>query len=403
MAELTLHLAKMPRRPASEDTFTRSLLSAINPNNCYARNSDLPLPHLELGALPKDNRRISYREIGMPEAPQVYSTAKTEVLRRTLNDSSNVKHVFEALFKQLDAVYNADSAPQFTIGNLRKMCRQIERSPTLNLNLTLLELQVVKRRLRHLEPKICTKSQTHLFLLDQRFKIVCLSKATCDHYNSMAFLTFSDHEAAKKFASSFDGKLIMGGRKIKISFATQDSLVGGYLLSGKRGVDRLLSRKAHKEPTLGLKTGTDKNQSKRQMRRLRHKLALKGLDASVIQEMVHKAVQDRISSSAANTPQSELKTKSPEPRDNKKKRAVAEVAINPPNKVLLVQNLPPGAQTDDISSIFAADGFIEVRLVGVRNLAFVEYASASHASNVVSKLGSSYKWDGSTISIGFAK
>ncbi|SCU97323.1 LAFA_0G10924g1_1 [Lachancea sp. 'fantastica'] len=403
MADLTLHLAQLPRRPASEDTFTRDLLSAIHPNNPYAKDRDLKLPHLELALLPKDNRRVSDADCQSQDALQIYSAAKAEVLNKTSKDSSGVQLVFEALFKQLDHVYHAESAQEFTIGKLRKMCREIEHNQEMSSSLTPQELNVVRRRLRHVEPRICMKSKTHLSLLDERFKIVCLSRATCDNHTSMAFLTFLNHEAAREFVSCFDRKLVMGGRKIKISFAAQESLVGGYLHSGKRGVDALLSKKIQKKSGPNPEADADKR-LKRQMRRLRHKLKHKGLEESAIHDIVHKAVQDRIASSTISTSkQSKTKTKSPEPHDNKNKKTATEVSMNPPNKVLLVQNLPSGVQSDDISSIFAADGFIEVRLVSVRNLAFVEYATISHASNVVSKLGPLYEWGGSKISIGFAK
>lgn len=124
------------------------------------------------------------------------------------------------------------------------------------------------------------------------------------------------------------------------------------------------------------------------------------MPVSEISEIVNKRLKQ-------HKTHSDLPTKRPgtsltEPV-TKKKKVVAEVAANPPNKILLVQNLPSGVSNSEVVDLFRDEGFVEVRLVGVRNLAFVEYETISNATNVKNNMGSSYDWNGSTLSIGFAR
>lgn len=79
------------------------------------------------------------------------------------------------------------------------------------------------------------------------------------------------------------------------------------------------------------------------------------------------------------------------------------MAGNPPNKVLLIQNLPTGVTREEVANTFHSEGLVEVRLVGVRNLAFVEYETVSNATDVKNRLGNPYEWNGSAVSVGFAK
>lgn len=75
----------------------------------------------------------------------------------------------------------------------------------------------------------------------------------------------------------------------------------------------------------------------------------------------------------------------------------------PPNKVLFLENLPPGVSQDELSQIFSAyPGFIEIRLVPVRRLGFVEYYSDEEAV-VAKEATTGLIKDGYTVKITYAK
>lgn len=64
----------------------------------------------------------------------------------------------------------------------------------------------------------------------------------------------------------------------------------------------------------------------------------------------------------------------------KHKRPKIDLSVLPPNKVLLIQNLPDDATTEQLTEIFSKyHGFLEIRLVKVRNVAFVEYETEDDA------------------------
>lgn len=76
----------------------------------------------------------------------------------------------------------------------------------------------------------------------------------------------------------------------------------------------------------------------------------------------------------------ETKKRRLEAEKKKAKRAKVSTDTQPPNKVLFLENLPPGIAQEKLSEIFSAyPGFIEVRLVSVRRLGFVEYYSDEEA------------------------
>lgn len=110
--------------------------------------------------------------------------------------------------------------------------------------------------------------------------------------------------------------------------------------------------------------------------------------------------------------QSELSKKrgvsngSPAPGARAPKKARTTAAANealPRNKILFLENLPPGITQDNLSEIFSRyPGFVEVRLVAVRRLGFVEYTSDEEA--VAAKQGTSdLVQDGFQVKITYAK
>lgn len=69
------------------------------------------------------------------------------------------------------------------------------------------------------------------------------------------------------------------------------------------------------------------------------------------------------------------------------KRPKVKVENLPPNKLLLVQGLPKDITRDELVDIFDKyNGFVEVRLVAVRGVAFVEYERDEDAIPVKEKL-----------------
>lgn len=64
----------------------------------------------------------------------------------------------------------------------------------------------------------------------------------------------------------------------------------------------------------------------------------------------------------------------------KKTKKVKKEELLPPNKLLFLQHLPENVQQSTVEEIFNKfEGFVEVRLVAVRKLGFVEFDTEEHA------------------------
>lgn len=86
---------------------------------------------------------------------------------------------------------------------------------------------------------------------------------------------------------------------------------------------------------------------------------------------------------------------------NKKSKVINEVL--PPNKLLLLQNLPPGIQSQTLEDIYEKyNGFIEVRLVAIRRVAFVEFRNEEDAIKAKEETAG-LKLDGSDVVVNYAK
>lgn len=71
-----------------------------------------------------------------------------------------------------------------------------------------------------------------------------------------------------------------------------------------------------------------------------------------------------------------------EKKEVEKKQKPTKVNLDntPPNKILLIQDLPADTTREDLSEVFSKHvGFVEIRLVAVRRVAFVEFESEKTA------------------------
>ncbi|KAM3161925.1 RRM domain-containing protein [Lachancea thermotolerans] len=394
-----VHLRNLPRRPSSYDAFVRTLLSCVDPQNKFAKDRDLPLPQIDLKQLPKDNRRLVIDKFGSSGTHLDLEAAKRSFLNDSIfTNAEATKSLLSDFLTALQSEYE-QSPHKLTIGQFRKAYKKFQQGLPDSERKKLNSLEGIRSKTRSLERDICTGSKAYLSPLDPSLGIIGLSRTTHWKYQSEGFLTFVDAGSARHFVETFKGKLVVQGRNVGVSFATKDSMLGAYLKEGKRGLDRIMREKHKSLPDNKLRDEAAKKQ-KRHLRRLRTKLVNKGLSEQEISSIIKAKTEQPGLSSQSSTKRP--RSPSPEPAA-KKKKVVAEVAGNPPNKVLLIQNLPTGVTREEVANTFHSEGLVEVRLVGVRNLAFVEYETVSNATDVKNRLGNPYEWNGSAVSVGFAK
>lgn len=230
-------------------------------------------------------------------------------------------------------------------------------------------------------PQHETIGNGELKLLDEANGIVDISVSKT--LTSQCFITFIDEDSAKSFQKK---GLKIRGRNIDIQNAKRDSLLA-LSLKNPSLLQRVLKSRRQR-------LDKEKRVNRRRSRRLRSKLRKKGLSEDEISNQVETQL---------SKPKREVKRQSDD--GNKPRPTDAKVATteNPPNKVLLVQGLPQNCQLFDIEPIFQNDGFVEVRLVAIRKVAFVEYDSIAHATAQLNSMGGQYDLNGRIISIGFAK
>ncbi|SCU82240.1 LADA_0C03950g1_1 [Lachancea dasiensis] len=406
MSQRTLYLGNLPRRPASEANFTRLVLHAINSQNPYVQNHDLPIPQVKFDTLPNDNRRVFHDPLSSENIVSAYANSKQSLLDSVANEDELCQEVLRKFFDSLDTLYQPEFARNLTIGGFRKLFRQLQSQQDQVHSLSDHDLTRILAILRDTEAQICLKSRKHLSLLDPQYGVVAISRSRRGVHDSQGFLTFINHDRAREFLERFKGQLKIRGRKIHLSFSSQDSLLGAYLHDGKRAVQKSVADRVKQgdesEPNKTLDDG--KTKLKRQLRRLRHKLRLKGIEAEEIQRIVQRIQREKSAVIEAPTPSSRAKSQgSTQEMVPAKKITIAEVSGNPPNKILLAQRLPNGVSHEEVSLLFQAEGLVEVRLVSVRNVAFIEFINVSHASNMLNKLGTSFPWKNSAVSLGFAK
>jgi len=83
---------------------------------------------------------------------------------------------------------------------------------------------------------------------------------------------------------------------------------------------------------------------------------------------------------------------------------VQNIAMQPPNKILFVQQIPESFTKDIIESFFSPfDGFVEVRISDLKGIAFVEYENEFYSANALSLLNGIDIGEGKSLFIQFSK
>ena len=253
-------------------------------------------------------------------------------------------------------------------------------------------------------PQITTETYpNNIELLDSQHQIIEISRSRATRLSRACFITFmTDHDAVK-FMKLYKSKpLMVNGRSIKIEPARKESLLTLSLDSEKNGLYAKVMTTRHKRKLLEYDDEIKQIHSyKRKQRRIRSKLRKQGLnDEQIIAKMIEFKKKENESEQAqiSTKPSSRLPKETIEKIHNKPK-----IMDNPPNNRLLVQNIPKGTTQSELEILFKGEGFQKVRLVEVRNVAFVEYTSIEQATTVKDSLGIEPEFKSSTLYITFAK
>lgn len=259
-------------------------------------------------------------------------------------------------------------------------------------------------------------------LLDESLGIVSIARSQSVKLKNKCFITFDNDSSAQDFKQKFQHMKIMG-KCISITNARKNS----YMTLAKEN-PKLLGKILKSKQLKTIQNIEDPLNLKRKLRRLRNKLKSKSVLKhdeidKIVEEYRIKLLQKNVESNLSQTSKKKTKQKSkfktrtkPQdkiPSSNKISTSTetqpttkkANVSENPPNKTLLVQDLPNDIDEQSLIDIFQSDGFTEIRMVSVRHLAFVEYDSVDTAKHVLHNLGSIYtlKDQDHQISIGYAK
>lgn len=250
-------------------------------------------------------------------------------------------------------------------------------------------------------PKNETVGNSKLQLLDTTNNIVAVSLSRSLKLRNQCFITFINHAAAQRFVETFGSKLMIGGRKIDIHFSNKDSLLGLALEDGA-ALDRVLKTKQLKRKLASDSTKREQHLLKRRLRRLRFNLRSKGLDENTIGQIC-EAVKATKKQNITAKSISRNKVTNRKLGQGTTKLPASATSANPPNKILLIQNLPPDTTTEALKDVFQGENLVEIRLVNVRRVAFVEYQQIDDAKSIKDSLGDTCRFQNSDISIGFAK
>lgn len=243
-------------------------------------------------------------------------------------------------------------------------------------------------------------------LLDDQIGLVELSISRSSKMSNQGFLTFASPNDANKFLNKYTTTALkIQGRKVKIAAARTNSLLGLSMEMQNKDNDNtrnMALKKVLRTRKLKTKLRNDdtyakKCKLKRQIRRLRHRLRLKAIDDSEFNRIVKEFESHRLQEMESQ------QEKPKELQDLSKLAKISNTIENPPNKVLLVQNLPSGTTDASLSQILGNEALVEIRLVSVRNLAFIEYKTVSDATKIKNQLGPVYKLKDNDVTIGYAK
>lgn len=256
-------------------------------------------------------------------------------------------------------------------------------------------------------------------LLDERLGIVSISRPQSVQFKNKCFITFINEESSTRFIKKFQHVKIMG-RCIKIQFAKKRSYMEVF-----NDNPRLLNKVLKIKKTKRLNSINDPLNLKRKLRRLRCKLRAKH-DLSqeqrdqIVEEYRIKLIkasnvsQRNVNGDDKKVIKSKKRQKSIDStrqinkleKPSSKVQNKINVSENPPNKTLLIQNIPINIDENQLINIFQNEGFVEIRMVPVRHLAFIEYDSIESAKHVLNRLGNTYRINDETdqqVSIGYAK
>ena len=243
-------------------------------------------------------------------------------------------------------------------------------------------------------------------LLDEKHNILSVSKSRSSKLRNQCFITFKSSDDASEFVNQFRSNLKVRGRDVKIGYASKDSLLAVSLSEEHPTLFAKILGTRHKKSLLRLDEHSRlQHILHRRSRRLRGKLRKHGVDSAEIEKRVAKLQKELLDTHAndgkADTAASEIH---PAPTHTEEEPPVKKRKIsNPPSNRLLVQDVPPQVSQQDLESLFDGDGLKSVRLLAVRNVAFIEYDNTEHAASVLEKLGDEYSLDGTIITITFAK
>lgn len=248
-------------------------------------------------------------------------------------------------------------------------------------------------------------------LLDTEYGILEISKSRSTKLKNQCFITFLNVASATNFKRKFGGKLKANGKLVDIQYSRQDSLLALSLNNVKTGLlKKVLKTRARKKLLRNDPAVARAHALKRQLRRLRARLRRKNLNEEDISRIIAQVQKDKernlsqeitVASHGNAILQNSQKRRAKDIESNEPSKQARK--SNPPNKILLVQNLPNDTTETQLAGLFGGNGLLEVRLVGVRNLAFIDYDTIENAATVKQRLGDTYSWNGNLISINFAK
>lgn len=242
-----------------------------------------------------------------------------------------------------------------------------------------------------------SSSTGELPLLDEKFQIISISISKSPKLKNQCFITFLTSDAANAFQKRFESEeLTIKGHAVQVQLARRDSITALFAQEDKTKLEKVLKVRSLQKLIAKDSKKLEEKKLKRKLRRVRAKLRNKDFNEEQVRQIIEDMKRAKKPPTATSKAPSTASTKT-------EKRKVVEIDENPPNKILLVQNLPSGVTQADVVALFKNEGLVEVRLVGIRNLAFVEYDDVENASVVRNRLGPSHTWRDKDISIGFAK
>lgn len=389
----------MPRRPHSQDSFIRLLLSYINSGNRYVRDHELPIPTIDLTRLPESPPPVIDNSNS-----QLDSSSALKFLKDILFDEHNMhvlestREVFRDLFTELQHASN-DASTRISNTTFKRHLRQcVEKHGSQRDVFHSNDVQITNI-LKNFKQAFC---EIHpLPMIDQKYGILSISRAGSTKHMSHGFITFTDSTKCQSFLETFQNKLVIRGHKIVVRPAKEESLLAFYMINGKKVLKQLTNKRKHDKAVQSDADILRKKKEQRQLRRLRSKFRSKGYSDDKIRAILSKAKEKREGAERASKKRTAVHIQ--EGPQVKKKKIFLETSSNPPNKILLVQGLPAGFTYDEVSDLFHGEGLVEIRLVSVRNLAFVEFDTKENATKIKNKLGTTHKVGESIISVGFAK